>query len=207
MTPSEVKFKTVELKGRLWAAQKELEEAESARASANRHLEAMNGLKAVIQQVAKETQDQLRLRFEAIVQACLDAVFPDSYKFMLEFVSKRGQVEVDMWLDKDGTRMDPLDSNGGGVVDVMGIALRLCCVTLSTKARVLLLDEPFGHLRGEARDKLGELLAIIADRLNVQIIMVGDVVGSVVPGKEFKVTNVNGISAVRGIAGMTGGMR
>ena len=95
--------------------------------------------------------------------------------------------------------MDPLDSNGGGVVDVMSIALRLCCVTLSTKARVLLLDEPFGHLRGEARDKLGELLAIIADRLNVQIIMVGDVVGSVVPGKEFKVTKINGISALRGI--------
>lgn len=200
MTPAEVMFKTTELKGRLWMAEKELKEALSERDSKRKHLEAMNGLKAVIQQTAKDTQDQLRLRFEAIVQACLDAVFPGSYKFMMEFVSKRGQVEVDMWLDKDGTRMDPLDSNGGGVVDVMSIALRLCCLTLSTKARTLLLDEPFGHLRGEARDKLGELLAIISERLNVQIIMVGDVVGSVVPGKEFKVTKVNGISALRGMA-------
>lgn len=200
MTPAEVMFKTTELKGRLWMAEKELKEASSERDSKCKHLEAMNGLKAVIQQTAKDTQDQLRLRFEAIVQACLDAVFPGSYKFMMEFVSKRGQVEVDMWLDKDGTRMDPLDSNGGGVVDVMSIALRLCCLTLSTKARTLLLDEPFGHLRGEARDKLGELLAIISERLNVQIIMVGDVVGSVVPGKEFKVTKVNGISALRGMA-------
>lgn len=200
MTPAEVMFKTTELKGRLWMAEKELKEALSERDSKRKHLEAMNGLKAVIQQTAKDTQDQLRLRFEAIVQACLDAVFPGSYKFMMEFVSKRGQVEVDMWLDKDGTRMDPLDSNGGGVVDVMSIALRLCCLTLSTKARTLLLDEPFGHLRGEARDKLGELLAIISERLNVQIIMVGDVVGSVVPGKELKVTKVNGISALRGMA-------
>lgn len=200
MTPGELMFKTTELKGRLWMAEKELSEARTAKEGTDRHLEAMRALKATIQQVAKETQDQLRLRFEAIVQACLDAVFPGSYKFMMEFVSRRGQVEVDMWLDKDGTRMDPLDSNGGGVVDVMAIALRLCCLTLSTKARVLMLDEPFGHLRGEARDKLGELLAIISERLNVQIIMVGDVVGSVVPGKEFKVTKVNGISALRGMA-------
>ena len=150
-----------------------------------------------MQQVAKETQDKLRLRFEAIVQACLDAVFPGAYKFMMEFISRRGQVEVDMWLDKEGTRMDPLDSNGGGVVDVMSIALRLCCLTLSSNARVLLLDEPFGHLRGEARERLGALLAIISERLNVQILMVGDVAGNVVSGKEFHISKVAGISVVK----------
>lgn len=197
MTAYELSSKVSELKGRLWSAEKELTEAEGLKGQAKLHLSAMEGLKAVIQQVAKETQDRLRLRFEAIVQACLDAVFPGSYKFMMEFISRRGQVEVDMWLDKDGTRMDPLDSNGGGVVDVMSIALRLCCLTLSTKAKVLLLDEPFGHLRGDARERLGELLSIISERLNVQILMVGDVAGSLVTGKEFRVTKFEGISAVK----------
>lgn len=197
MTSRELSSKVSELKGRLWSAEKELTEAEGLKGQAKLHLSAMEGLKAVIQQTAKETQDRLRLRFEAIVQACLDAVFPGSYKFMMEFISRRGQVEVDMWLDKDGTRMDPLDSNGGGVVDVMSIALRLCCLTLSTKAKVLLLDEPFGHLRGDARERLGELLSIISERLNVQILMVGDVAGSLVTGKEFRVTKFEGISAVK----------
>lgn len=181
-----------EFKGRLWAAKKELERASAELDESQKHLEALNGLKAVIQQVAKETQDKLRLRFEAIVQACLDAVFPKSYTFKMEFISRRGQVEVDMWLDKDGTRMDPLDSNGGGVVDVMSIALRLCCLTLSTNSKLLLLDEPFGHLRGEARERLGELLAIISEKLNVQILMVGDVAGNVVRGKEFRAVKVDG---------------
>ena len=197
MTSRELSSKVSELKGRLWSAETELTEAEGLKGQAKLHLSAMEGLKAVIQQTAKETQDRLRLRFEAIVQACLDAVFPGSYKFMMEFISRRGQVEVDMWLDKDGTRMDPLDSNGGGVVDVMSIALRLCCLTLSTKAKVLLLDEPFGHLRGDARERLGELLSIISERLNVQILMVGDVAGSLVTGKEFRVTKFEGISAVK----------
>ena len=93
--------------------------------------------------------------------------------------------------------MDPLDSNGGGVVDVMSIALRLCCLTLSENSRVLMLDEPFGHLRGEARERLGELLAIISEKLNVQILMVGDVSGNVVRGKEFRVSKVGDISVVK----------
>lgn len=197
MNAFELSNKVSEFKGRLWTAQKNLETANSDLAKSKSDLEAANGLKAVIQQVAKETQDKLRLRFEAIVQACLDAVFPDTYKFMMEFVSRRGQVEVDMWLDHDGTRMDPLDSNGGGVVDVMSISLRLCCLTLSTNSKLLLLDEPFGHLRGEARERLGELLSIISEKLNVQIFMVGDVAGNVVRGKEFRVSKVGDVSVVK----------
>ena len=197
MNAFELSNKVSEFKGRLWTAQKNLEIANSDLAKSKSDLEAANGLKAVIQQVAKETQDKLRLRFEAIVQACLDAVFPDTYKFMMEFVSRRGQVEVDMWLDHDGTRMDPLDSNGGGVVDVMSISLRLCCLTLSTNSKLLLLDEPFGHLRGEARERLGELLSIISEKLNVQIFMVGDVAGNVVRGKEFRVSKIGDVSVVK----------
>lgn len=197
MNAFELSNKVSEFKGRLWTAQKSLETANSDLAKSKSDLEAANGLKAVIQQVAKETQDKLRLRFEAIVQACLDAVFPNTYKFMMEFVSRRGQVEVDMWLDHDGTRMDPLDSNGGGVVDVMSISLRLCCLTLSTNSKLLLLDEPFGHLRGEARERLGELLSIISEKLNVQIFMVGDVAGNVVRGKEFRVSKIGDVSVVK----------
>lgn len=200
MTPDELVTRVANLKGRLESAEQARDASRQRLDELSAHLEAMDQLKAVIQQVARETQDKLRLRFETIVQACIDAVFPGEYRFMMEFVSRRGQVEVDMWLDKDGTRMDPLDSNGGGVVDVMAIALRLCCLTLSTKSKVLLLDEPFGHLRGDARGRLGELLAIISDRLNVQILMVGDVAGSVVHGREFRVSKTNGISTVRGIA-------
>ncbi len=197
MNALELAMRVSRLSGQKQAAEKELANASAELATNRAHLDATNRLKVVVQQVAKETQDKLRLRFEAIVQACLDAVFPGAYKFMMEFISRRGQVEVDMWLDKDGTRMDPLDSNGGGVVDVMSIALRLCCLTLSQNAKILLLDEPFGHLRGEARERLGELLAIISERLNVQIFMVGDVAGNVVRGKEFKISKVGAVSVVK----------
>lgn len=197
MTASELVAKVSEFKGRRWTADRELEKTKASLEESNRRLTSMTELKAVVQEVAKLTQDRLRLRFEAIVQACIDAVFPGCYTFKMEFVSRRGQVEVDMWLDKDGTKMDPLDSNGGGLVDVMSMALRLCCLTLSKNSNMLLLDEPFGHVRGSARERLGALLAIVSDKLGIQMLMVGDVAGNVVEGKEFNVSKLGGISIVK----------
>ena len=143
---------------------------------------------AIIQGVAAATQDQLRVRLEDITQTALDVVFPGSYTFKVEFTPRRGRTEVDMWRDKDGTRMDPLDSNGGGVVDVISLALRICCLTLSTNARVLLLDEPFKFIRGRARQRLGDMLKAISRRLGIQVIMVADVSDTgIIPNREFKV--------------------
>lgn len=143
---------------------------------------------ALIQGVAAATQDQLRVRLEGITQTALDVVFPGTYIFKVEFTPRRGRTEVDMWLDKDGTRMDPLDSNGGGVVDVISLALRICCLTLSTNARVLLLDEPFKFIRGKARQRLGDMLKAISRRLGIQVIMVADVSDTgIIPDREFRV--------------------
>ena len=55
MTASELANKVSELKGRKWAAEKELSSSRKALEEAEKHLEAANGLKAVVQQVAKET--------------------------------------------------------------------------------------------------------------------------------------------------------
>lgn len=143
---------------------------------------------AIIQGVAAATQDQLRVRLEGITQTALDVVFPGTYIFKVEFTPRRGRTEVDMWLDKDGTRMDPLDSNGGGVVDVISLALRICCLTLSTNSRVLLLDEPFKFIRGKARQRLGDMLKAISRRLGIQVIMVADVSDTgIIPDREFRV--------------------
>lgn len=144
---------------------------------------------ALIQEVARSTQNRLQQRFQDIVQSALDCVFQDTYTFKLEFIAKRGKTEVDMWLDKDGTRMDIVDSNGGGVVDVICFALRIVCLTLSTTDRVLILDEPFKHLRGDARKRLGELVRSISDKIGIQIIMVADVAGtSIIADKVFSVS-------------------
>lgn len=163
-------------------------------AAKQKALEASDKLRALVQQVASDTQSKLKLRFEAIVQACLDSVFPNEYNFVMDFVTRRGQTEVDFYLEKDGKQYAPMTSNGGGVVDVISIALRICCIILSGKSRVLLLDEPFKHVREGAKERLGNLIEIVADKLKMQVIMVGDVGGNYIEGNEIKIKKVNGVS-------------
>ena len=151
--------------------------------------ESIDELVLAVQKAARDTQDQLRVRIEDVVQSSLDAVFPGSYTFRTEFVARRGRTELDMWLDKDGTRMDPLDSNGGGVVDVLSLALRVCCLTMSRNARVLLLDEPFKFIRGRARQRLGDMLSRLSRKLGIQVIMVADVSDTgIIPDRQFRVS-------------------
>ena len=152
-----------------------------------------------IQEVAKNVQDQLRIRLQDVVQTALDVVFPGAaYVFCVDFIPRRGRTEVDMWLDKDGTRLNPLDSNGGGVVDVISLALRICCLTLSTKDRVLILDEPFKFIRGTPRNRLGAMVTALSARLGIQIIMVADVSDTgIIPDREFNVTMLHRKSLVK----------
>lgn len=197
MTAQDALNKVMVFKGRLEAARDTLTKQQQALAEVNAAISDAEDFRAIVLQVASETQNQLILRFETIVQSALDAIFPDEYLFKMEFVQRRGRTEVDIWLDRNGTRMDPLDSNGGGVVDVLSIALRICCLTLSKMDRVLILDEPFKHLRGDARDKLGGLLSILSDKLGIQVLMVADVAGAITNGRVFQVVKHDSVSYVK----------
>lgn len=189
MDAQELIVKAAAWKGRQDAARANLDAANKEVQRLTDRKKAVEELVLVVQKAARDTQDQLRVRIEDVVQTSLDAVFPNAYTFKTEFVARRGRTELDMWLDKDGARMDPLDSNGGGVVDVISLALRVCCLTMSKFDRVLLLDEPFPRIRGTARQRLGEVLTLISRRLGIQVIMVADVAGtSIVPDREFRVT-------------------
>ncbi len=135
-------------------------------------LDDVTQAQTLFQVTAQETQNQIKFHVQALVQNALDAVFPATYIFKISFELRRGQTEVDIFLDKDGELMDPKDSCGGGVVDVIAFALRVVAWSLSRTSPVLILDEPFKYLSAGIRPVAGELLRGIADQLNLQIILV-----------------------------------
>lgn len=155
-----------------------------------------------VQTIANELQADLTAFFTSCVQSALDIVFPGAYKFCMEFSSRRNQAELDMWLDRNGEKVSALDAAGGGVVDVISFALRTCCLLLSKKRPVLFLDEPFKFIRGEARDRLGELLNLLSVQSHVQIIMVADVAGAPIEGaKRFRIGIEGGVSRLLPVEG------
>lgn len=129
----------------------------------------------IIQSIAQEIQQQAHDQIASVVSECLSYVFDEPYTFKIYFEKKRGRTEAQLVLLRDGVELrDPMDSTGGGVIDVAAFALRLSCLLLTKphRRRLLVLDEPFRFLSVEYRGKVKGLLETLSKTHDVQIIMV-----------------------------------
>ena len=144
-----------------------------------KHREARIAEKAqhVVRAVALETQAQLEYRIASTVSAAQEAVFGDeAYELNVKFKERRGKTECDLLFDRDGQLLDPLASTGYGAVDLAAFALRVACWSMGQeRAPILLLDEPFKHLKGaEANRRAIQMVKEVSNELDLQVIMVSD---------------------------------
>ena len=164
-------------RARLDIASAKLKEKRESSESLGKELDSQKKALALLQDVASKTQEQLKDAVEHVVQSCIDLLFP-GYEFRVNFVPKRGKVDAEFRICKDNVELNPLDSSGGGVVDAVSFSLRAGCLRLAGKRPLLLLDEPFKHVRGEPRSELGRVLSTLVDKMGVQVLMVSDVAGT-----------------------------
>lgn len=155
-----------------------------------------------LQKVAQETQEHLKFQVEDIVNLALETCFPGEYSFQILFNIARGKTDAELvFLDqKTGRQVDPMNASGGGVVDLTTFALRIACYALEQGTdNVIVLDEPFRFLSRDLQQRAGEILRTLADKMNIQIIMVshiGEIID--VADKVFTVKkNEAGISTVK----------
>ncbi len=129
-------------------------------------------LQVIIQQTAKDMQEQVRVHIEDIVQLAIDSCFPEKYVFQVLYEIKRGRTEAQISLLENGNRVYPLDAAGGGVVDIISFALRIAVWTLSNSTNTIILDEPFRFLSRDLQPEAGKILKELSKKLNLQFIIV-----------------------------------
>lgn len=159
-------------KGQKSLLERQKQTAEKAFQKWTHRSESIDTAQALIQQVARDTQEKLRYHIEDIVQLALDACFPDQYEFQVLFEIKRARTEASLSLLKDGNPMNPMDANGGGIVDITSFALRLAAWSLSRTDNVIVMDEPFRFLSRDLHPRAGEIMKELSQKLRLQIIMV-----------------------------------
>lgn len=161
------------------AAKLAVENAATSLVNKRSEYEAILRAKEIVQTISLDCQQQFQKRIGFVVTRCLETVFgPESMKFTLLFEQKRGQTEVrGVLLDSQGHELDPIDSCGGGVLDVAAFGLRLACMMLSRPrpARVLLLDEPFKWLSASYRPAIVKLLHELSMEFGLQIVMISHI--------------------------------
>jgi len=114
--------------------------------------------------------------FESIVTYALQFILGVGYKFELEFDrwGKYHEVNFNIKTDDFNLAFDPLDTSGGGTIDIVSLALRVAIMELH-KPEIcgpIILDESFKHLSRQHLFKAGEFLNALAERVGRQIIIV-----------------------------------
>jgi len=128
----------------------------------------------IVREVGLKTQQQLQFHIEDVVSMALDAVFPDPYKFTIDFVQRRNKTECDLYFVRDGNKVDPLTASGVGAVDVAAFALRIASWSMMQPRtrNTIILDEPFRFLSENYQEQASIMLKEISQKLGIQFILV-----------------------------------
>lgn len=145
-------------------------------------LEQLQSERSVIQQArlllleaGKEARKSVKSLLESIVTRMLQAVYDETYRFEVEINEEGKEAQVHFYVCiGDEIREEPTEAMGGGVSDVITIALRIAYKVLCSPkiGGPLILDEPAKQLDKERTPLLGQILHDIAHEMGIQIIMI-----------------------------------
>jgi len=128
--------------------------------------------RVLMQQAAKETQSLLEHEISNIVTLAIQSVFDEPYEFIARFVERRNKTECDLLFLLEGQEVDPMESSGGGLLDVASLALRIAFWNLNRTSPVFILDEPLKWLSVDMHHKASAMFKMLSDKLGIQFIIV-----------------------------------
>ena len=174
MTISNLRTVYDQKRGRQSQVADNLKAAKTKLIELKRDLHRHEQAREIVREVGLATQKQLQYHISDITSLALEAVFPDPYALVAEFVERRNKTECDLYFQRDADFVDPLSASGGGAVDVAAFALRVASWAMQNPKsnNVLLLDEPFRYLSVNLLSKASAMLQQISQKLGLQIIMV-----------------------------------
>lgn len=151
-----------------------LEQAQERLSAYQTDLQNHEQAREVIKETGLKTQQALAFHISDITSLALQAVFPEPYDLVVDFVQRRNKTECDLWFERDGERLSPMDASGGGAVDVAAFALRVASWSMQhpRSRATIILDEPMRFLSTDLQPKASEMLKQLSEKLGLQFIII-----------------------------------
>lgn len=209
---SEMRSKYQQALGQKEMLEQQKTEKQSALEQARHDIEVWEQVRVLFGKVSEFARAQLKARIEETVTAALQAVFErDDIAFEIEMRTVNNQPAANWQVVSyygSGENIatvsgSPEDARGGGVSDVVSLALRLALLELARPKPLgpVLLDEVGKHVSKEYAPNVAAFLKQYAQRTGRQIILIthqSDLADVADAG--YRVTQENGISEVSKIA-------
>jgi len=147
------------------------------------------------------SRDFVKIEVEQLVTQGLRGIFDDStIQFNINFVTKRNQVEAEFTISHTGENVqrDIMYTRGGGLVDIISIALRIIIMQLLKVKGPLILDEPGKFISSQYIGAFGKFLTEVSKTFNRQIIMITHNEHlAAFADNMIEVSQTNGVSEIR----------
>lgn len=141
-------------------------------------VELIEKVSILLQNTSEFARNQARLQIETLVTNCLQFIFENNIEFKIEIEELYNKPNAEFYVitnfDDSTIKTKPELSRGGGVVDIISLALRIAFLQIH-KPRIegpLILDEPAKHVSEDYIFNVADFLKKSAEMFNRQIIMV-----------------------------------
>lgn len=151
----------------------------------DKHIKAAH----ILQKTADKQREHVKNRIETLGTAALQSIFGQQYELSIELDQQKAKPECKIYVvethGETTLKREPQDFTGGGIVDIVSIALRFAVIQLLREysksdavnnihgvLQIVLLDEPGKHVSKEYSPLLSEFIKLLSTSLNMQIIFI-----------------------------------
>lgn len=141
-------------------------------------IELLSKVSILFQKTSEFAREQAKNQIESLVTKCLQFIFESDIEFLIEIEEQRGKSNAEFYvinkIEDILIKTKPELSRGGGVVDIVSLALRIAFLQ-THKPKIqgpLILDEPAKHVSDEYIFNVADFLKQTSELFNRQIIMV-----------------------------------
>lgn len=141
-------------------------------------LETLEKVNILFKKTSEFAREQAKSQIESLTSKCLEFIFEKPIKLEIQLEELRGKASAEFYVvhteNDQIIKTRPELSRGGGVVDIVSLALRIAFLEIH-KPKVqgpLILDEPAKHVSDEYIYNVANFLKQNSEHFNRQIIMV-----------------------------------
>ncbi|WP_077367566.1 ATPase [Anaerosalibacter sp. Marseille-P3206] len=144
----------------------------------NSDIELLEKVNILLQRTSEYGREQAKKQIEIIVTNCLQYVFDSNVEFKIEIEELYGKPNAEFYVitkvEDEVIKTKPELSRGGGVVDIISLALRTSFLQIHKPLieGPLILDEPAKHVSEEYIFNVADFLKRISEMFDRQVIMV-----------------------------------
>ncbi|TCS92594.1 ATP-binding protein [Hazenella coriacea] len=144
----------------------------------NEHRELLDKVRLLFQHSADHARTQAKQQLETLVTNALQYVFGPMFRFEIDLSDHGGNPTAEFYVvsewEGQTIKNKPQDSRGGGIVDIVSLALRIALIeTIQPRLQgPIILDEPGKHVSEDYIVPMIQFLKSVAETFGRQIILV-----------------------------------